>query len=321
MVSSDERVATEGVRQGGRARAAGPIAPVVDTISRRIAHERGEPTFQRDPDYLRRQLATTTRLVNLFSPEVRGSENIPARGPALIVGNHSGVFWMPDIWVVALEIVRRRGLEQPAYAMVYDLLLAIPGVGPFLRQIGALPAGGPEALAALKKGALVLDYPGGDWEACRPWTQRNKIDLGGHRGFVRLALETGVPVVPVVAHGSHQTVVVVSRGNCLSRLMGLGRLRIHVFPLLLGPPLGVMPLVAPPMPSAVTVEFLHPMRWAQLGPEAADDPAVIDRCYHEITAAMQTALDRLAAELAHPVVRGITNLAFRGRRRIEVPDP
>ncbi|HXX91191.1 MAG TPA: lysophospholipid acyltransferase family protein [Acidimicrobiales bacterium] len=298
-----------------------PISPLVNAISRRIAQERDEPTFQRDPEFLRRHLATTTRLVNLFSPEVRGSENIPATGPALVVGNHSGLFWMPDVWAVSLEIVRRRGLEQPAYAMIYDLLLAIPGVGPYLRHIGALPASGSEAQAALDDGALVLDYPGGDWEACRPWTQRNRIDLGGHRGFVRLALQAGVPVVPVVTHGSHQTVVVVSRGERLSRLMGLGRLRIHVFPFVLGPPFGVMPLLTPPMPSAITVQFLPALDWARFGPATADDARVVDRCYAEITSTMQAALDRLAHELPHPVVRGVTNMVRHGPRRIAVPTP
>ena len=48
---------------------------------------------------------------------------------------------------------------------------------------------------------LILVYLGGDREACRLWTERNTVDPGGHRGFVRLALRTGVPVVPVVTHG------------------------------------------------------------------------------------------------------------------------
>ncbi len=195
----------------------GILAPLVDVISQRIEHERSEPSFRRDPAFIERQLGTVSRLTRYFSPEVLGLENLPATGPVLVVGNHSCLFYMPDAWVVALSIIRRRGTEQPAYALAYDLLFGVPGVGPFLRRIGAVPAGGPEAEEALHQGAAVVVYPGGDWEACRPWSERDRVDLAGHKGFVRLALRTGVPVVPVVTHGSHHAVVVVARGTRLAR--------------------------------------------------------------------------------------------------------
>ncbi|MGA2521673.1 MAG: lysophospholipid acyltransferase family protein, partial [Acidimicrobiales bacterium] len=208
----------------------GVLAPLVDVISHRIDHERSEPSFRRDPAFIERQLATVERLTSYFSPEVLGLENLPATGPVLVVGNHSCLFYMPDAWVVALSIIRRRGLDQPAYALAYDLLFSVPGVGPFLRRIGAVPAAGAEAEEALHRGAAVVVYPGGDWEACRPWSDRDRVDLAGHKGFVRLALRAGVPVVPVVTHGSHHAVVVVSRGERLARRLGLNRLRINVFP-------------------------------------------------------------------------------------------
>lgn len=296
----------------------GLLTPLVRLLSEHVDHELDQPEFQRDPSFIRRQLATVTRLANLFSPEVRGTGHIPAEGPVLLVGNHSCLFFMPDVWVVGLEVVRRRGLEQPAYALGYDLLFGLPVVGPFLRRVGAVPAGGDEARRALEQGALVLVYPGGDHEACRPWMARNRVDLGGHRGFVRLALETGVPVVPVVTHGAHDAVVVVARGERLARLLGLDRLRIKVFPLVLSP-LGVTPVLTVPMPSAVTVEFLPPLDWSAGGPDAARDDAVVARCYDELTAAMQGALDRLHAERGHPVARGWWNLARHGDRRLEVP--
>lgn len=317
MVLSPEHAGVQVEHHG----APGLLASVVEPLSHRIDHERHEPPFQRDPEYIRRQLPGFTRFVNLFSPEVRGGENLPANGPGLVVGNHSGIFFMPDVWVVGLEIIRRRGLEQPAYSLAYDLLIGMPIIGPFLRRIGTLPAGGREAELALAQGALVLVYPGGDREACRPWTERNRIEFGGHQGFVRLALRQGVPVVPVVTHGSHDAFVVVWRGDRLARVLGLGRLRINVFPIVVGPPFGLVPLVAPPMPAAITVEFLPALDWSTYGPEAADDHAVVTRCYEEITATMQSALDRLHREHRHPVALGCSNLLFHRSRRIEVPVP
>ncbi len=302
--------------------ASGILVPLIRGLTERVDRVRDQPLFQRDPEFLRRQLSALTRYVNYFSPQVRGQEYLPASGPALVVGNHSGLFYMPDAWVVGLEIIRRRGLDHPAYAMGYDLLFGIPGVGPFLRRIGAIPAGGQAAEQGLAHGGLIVVYPGGDREASRPWTERNKIDLGDHHGFIRLALRAGVPVVPVVAHGSHDAIVIVARGDRLARVLGLHRLRIQVFPILLGP-FGLTTILRPPlpMPSAITVEFLPPLDWSAYGPEAADDEAVVAACYEEITSAMQMTLDRLHTQNPHPVIRGLSNLLRPGRTRLEVPTP
>lgn len=264
-------------------------------------------TSERDPGFLRRQLAASTLYTRLFSPEVRGVENLPETGPVLLVGNHSCLFYTPDTWVVAQAVTARRGVDAPAFVLAYDLLLATPLLRGYLRRMGAVRAGAPEAERALRRGALVLVYPGGDWEASRPWSQRNRIDLAGRTGFVRLALATRVPVVPVVAHGSHDAVVILARGDRLARSIGLGQLRIKVFPILLGP-LGPTTVLTPPlpMPSAITVEFLPALEWAR-HPTDADD-ATVRACYEEITATMQSALDRLRAERRHPLAHGWCNL-------------
>ncbi len=304
---------------GGEGSGAAPVAAPargapgpLGWLQRRLEHEHGDDAPHRDPAYIERQIETVRAYTRYFSPEVRGIEHIPARGPALLVGNHNGLFYMPDTWVTALAIVERRGTANPAFTLTYDLLFAIPGVGGFLRRIGAIPAGSDEAESALTQGALVLDYPGGDWEACRPWLDRNTIDFGGRTGFVRVALRTGVPVVPVVAHGSHDSVIVVSRGETIARALGLGAVRIKVFPILWGP-FGLTTVLTPPlpMPSSITVEFLPPLDWSEFGPEAAEDDEVVHACANEVVTAMQEALNRLRVERAHPLRRGITNLMTR----------
>ena len=283
-------------------------------LERRLDHEHRDRAPHRDPAYIERRIEAVRSYTKYFSPEVRGIAHVPVVGPALLIGNHNGVFYMPDTWVTALAIIERRGTEYPAYTLTYDLLFAVPVVGQFLRRIGAIPAGSEEAEAALAAGALVLDYPGGDWEACRPWLDRNTIDFGHRTGFVRLALRTGVPVVPVVAHGSHDSVVVISRGEAIARRTGLGVGRIKVFPILLGPfGLTTMLTPPPPLPSSITVEFLPPIDWSDLGPTAAEDPDVVDACAAEVIAAMQAALDRLRVERAHPVRRGLANLVSGAR--------
>lgn len=282
------------------------------TPGRRHGHAHVWGLTDREPEYIEQQIAKIRAFTSYFSPTVRGIGYLPSEGPALVIGNHNAAFYMPDTWVTALAIVDRRGTAHPAYTLTYDLLFAVPLVGTFLRRIGAIPAASEDAIQALAEGALVLDYPGGDWEACRPWSDRNRIDFGGRTGFARLALQTGVPIIPVVAQGSHDSVVVLARGDRIARWLGLSGMHIKVFPILLGP-LGITTTILPPLPlpSSITVEFLPPITWSDLGPEAADDPDIVAHCADQVIDAMQEALDCLRVERPHPVLRGYANLARR----------
>jgi 1-acyl-sn-glycerol-3-phosphate acyltransferase len=291
----------------------GEPPPLLALLSQRIAAARADTTLQRDPDFIRRYLPAIARYTSYFTPEVRGLDLLPADGPALVVGNHSCLFYMPEVWTCGQAVMSRRGIGAPTYLLAYDLLFAVPGIGPMLRRLGAVPAGTGQAEAALARGACVLVYPGGDLEACRPWTQRNKVDFGGRKGFAHLALRCGVPVVPVVAHGGHHAVVVLARGDRLARAVGLRSVRINVFPFLAGFPFGVASVLTPPlpMPAQLTLEFLPPLDWTGYGPDAAGDPGIVSACYDDITGRMQAALSRLAAERPYPVLDGISQLAAR----------
>lgn len=296
------------------------VPRVLAPLARRMVAEHAAPPFRRDPAFIARFVPVLALYSRYFSPEVRGLANLPATGPVLVVGNHSGLFYLPDASIITQAILTRRGLAAPAYVLTYDLLLAVPAYGALLRKLGAIPAGSDEADAALDRQALVLVFPGGDWESSRPWSHRNRVDLAGRHGFVQLALRHQVPVVPVVSHGAQHTIVVLSRGDRLARLMGLQGIHIHVFPIVVSPPFGVGAIVTPPLPARITVEFLPPLDWSDRGP--ADDPEVSAACYAEVEQVMQAAIDRLADEIRHPVVSGSVALArqlatapFRARRR------
>lgn len=292
--------------------------PLLTLLSRRIAAARADATLQRDPDVIRRLLPAIARYTSYFTPEVRGLDMLPADGPALVVGNHSCLFYMPEVWTCGQAVLSRRGIDTPTYLLAYDLLFAAPGVGPLLRRLGAVPASTGEAESALARGACVLVYPGGDREACRPWTQRDQVDFSGRKGFVRLALRSGIPVVPVVAHGGHHAVVVLTRGDRLARAVGLRNVRINVFPILAGFPFGVTSVLTPPlpMPAQLTLEFLPPLDWTGYGPGAADDMDIVSACYEDITGRMQSALTRLSAEHPHPVLLGCSRLTVRAATEV-----
>jgi 1-acyl-sn-glycerol-3-phosphate acyltransferase len=198
--------------------------------------------------------------------------------------------------------------------LTYNLNFGLPALGKLLRSLGFVPASHENGAAALRRGAPVLVFPGGDEEVFRPWLQRNQIDLGGRMGFVSLAIRERVPVVPMTIHGTHESTFVLTRGHTLARLTGLHRLRIKVFPLIWNIPLGVTPAFVPTLqlPAKVTVEIGEPLNWQRFGVEHATDPDVLRTCYEEITMTMQRTLDRLVTENPYPVLTRLRDLTRKG---------
>src|SRR5205823_11022457 len=140
--------------------------------------------------------------------------------------------------------------------------LSLPGLG-FLRKYGTVAASPENAEEALASGAALLVYPGGDYEVHRPTWERHKVDFNRRRGFIRLALEQNVPIVPVVSIGGQETALFLTRGQRAARFLGLDRLaRIKVLPISIGPPFGVNVLDLPlrlPVPAKITIEVLPPV--------------------------------------------------------------
>jgi 1-acyl-sn-glycerol-3-phosphate acyltransferase len=277
---------------------------LIDRIGDRVQHSLGEELLQRDPAFIARALPTIDFALRYFDPEVRGFEHLPSEGPFLVVGNHSGGIYMPDYWAFLRHWFKERGPEASIYSLGFDFLFSIPGVRSLARRFGSVPASHENAARLLAAGTPLLVYPGGDEDDYRPWTERHRVDLHGRTGFVRLALRNQVPVIPMVAHGSHDVIIVLARGDALAHRLGFDRLRINVFPVVLGPPWGIAPVQLPtwPLPAKVTVRVCEPIDWSAFGPEAADDPDIVRRCYEEILGRMQHNLDELVAELPHPVL-------------------
>jgi len=257
---------------------------------------------ERDPDYIREALPGMWLLSSLyFRGEVRGLGNIPEDGPVLLVGNHSGGNLSPDTTVFTLAFSAYFGVERRFYQLAHNLVLSMPGLG-FLRRFGTVAASPENAEKALRSGAAVLVYPGGDHEVHRPTWESGRIDFAGRKGFVRLALEHDVPIVPVVSIGGQETALFLSRGESLSRRLGLDRLlRLKVLPISLALPWGVNVgdfLGHLPLPAKITIEVLPPVH---LRDEFGSDPDV-DEAHDHVVRLMQETLDALAAERRLPVL-------------------
>jgi 1-acyl-sn-glycerol-3-phosphate acyltransferase len=285
----------------------GLIGFLAEYVQERI---HGEPALQWDPSFLEDYLPFLDYVLRYFDADVEGFEHVPEEGPVLLVGNHSGGTLVPDVSVFVAAWYRARGVESPLMALAFDAVFSLPGIGRAARKAGVMPANDDNAHEALASGAHVLVYPGGDHDAYRPWTDRNRIDFDERKGFVKLALREGVPIVPVVGHGAHESLVVIARGNSFSSALGFDRLRTTVMPLVWQLPWGIsLPFVPGiPMPVKVSMEVGPATDWSHYGPDAAEDPAIVDRCYEEITGTMQGTLDRLAEAHPHPLMERLRGL-------------
>ena len=188
-------------------------------------------------------------LKRYFRSEVRGLENMPPSG-ALLVCNHSGGMLPMDVPILAADFYDHHGYDRPLYTLSHDMLMAGP-TGEFFRRIGYISANHENADEALRSGGLVVVFPGGDYDVYRPTFTENKIDFGGRTGYVKAALNAGVPIVPAVGIGGQETQIFLSRGTWLAKRLGpIARLaRAKIVPISFGFPFGLS-MVIPPQHSA-----------------------------------------------------------------------
>jgi 1-acyl-sn-glycerol-3-phosphate acyltransferase len=290
---------------------------LIDDLAQSTERGTQEAEVGYDPEFVTRMVELMELFGRWFDSEVRGTERLPEQGPVLLVGNHSGPNADPDSPAIMAAWYRKNGFAKPLVVLTYDAVFGIPRVKDFFRRLGQVPANAENAGAALDTGAAVLVYPGGTREIARPWIDRNRIDLCGRKGFIRLALRHGVPVIPVVSHGGHESSIVFTRGDVIAKRLRLDRIRLEELPVAWTLPWGIVVGPIPallPLPVKVTVQVCEPLDWSQYGPEDAEDPEVLDRCYEEITSIMQLTLDELAAEIPVPLLNRILRL-LPGRSR------
>ena len=269
-------------------------------VHRALRRPRGataDDIHARDPEFLL-LIADLYRWLgaHYFRLRVEGVENIPRHGPALLVGNHSGGFLPSEGFFTEVAVFDHLGFDLPIYALAHDFLFEDPLLARYAGRIGMLRAGHESAHHAFAAGACVLVYPGSDLDTFRPFRDRNKVVLGGRKGFIKLALRERVPIIAVVTAGNHEQMIVLARGDRLARLLHAHRwARTEVLPIVLSVPWGLTSGFVPylPLPAQTTLSFLPPISWPELGPADADDPAVLERCYREVETAMQTTMDRL----------------------------
>jgi 1-acyl-sn-glycerol-3-phosphate acyltransferase len=238
-----------------------------------------------------------------FRMEIEGWERIP-EPPALLIGIHSGAPFVWDAWTVGVQWWRHFGPERPLHGTAHDALMALPGVGAYFRKMGVLPAAADSISGALAAGRDVALWPGGERDSLRPWTQRDEAILAGRKGFIRLAIRTGVPIVPIATVGGPDSMPVLAKGRRLAKLLALDKVaRLKMFPIALQLPWGVSPALLPelPLPTKIRTAFQEPIR-VEADPDLAEDEEYVSDRYDEVVASIQHGIDVLARRRRLPLL-------------------
>jgi 1-acyl-sn-glycerol-3-phosphate acyltransferase len=240
-----------------------------------------------DPDYIREQTPRIMAVLKrYFRAEISGMENLPTT-PFIAAGNHSAGILIPDtlLWMGFYHL---RAQNPPMLALAHNAIFDHypQALSTAFSRLGAIRADFKLAETALQQGYAVSVYPGGDFDACRSIFQRNKVIFAGRTGYIKLAQQAGVPIVPVASQGAHKALAILWDGAPLAKWLGLDHaLRLKTFPLSLLLPyglwLGPMPPYLP-LPVKIRLQVLPPI-WPEGSVEAVDQ---------SVQAALQSALEQ-----------------------------
>jgi 1-acyl-sn-glycerol-3-phosphate acyltransferase len=228
---------------------------------------KGVTVGQLDPRVAARTLALLNPRKTYHRASINGAERISRSGAAVIVSNHGRLTF--DSFILIRLILRTR--RRLAHLMADHLWFRSPLLARVFSSVGAADGTRENASHVLGQGELVLTYPGGVREITGGRFGCEHIDWEGRRGFARVAIEAGVPVIPVVGIGVNSGLVFVSSGRLLGKMLFQGILR-------LGPryeeyrnplAIGIIPV---PLPLALAVCLPLPCRLAYFVGEPLDPP-------------------------------------------------
>ncbi len=236
-----------------------------------------------------------------FRVEATGIENIPQRGRALLVANHAGT--LPYDSAMVMHAVRRdHPARRDVRPLVEDTVFHLPWLGPLMNRIGGVRADPANAERLLEKDELVAVFPEGEKGMGKLWKDRYRLQRFGRGGFVKLALRTGSPIIPVAVVGAEEAAPMLGKVTWFAKNIGIPWIPVTpTFPWL--GPAGLLPL-----PSKWYVQFGEPIDVAAVagrrtsGVEAADDRLLVNQLADQIRNQIQHMIEGLLAKRRSPVL-------------------
>jgi 1-acyl-sn-glycerol-3-phosphate acyltransferase len=250
----------------------------------------------RDEEFIRRVLPLMGALYDYyFRCETEIEDDLPT-GRFMAVGNHNAMTGMPDMFCHMVAYWRRYSPSRVSYGLMHDVPFHVPMAGSWLNAGGAIAASQENARRAFERDAAVLVFPGGDIDACKPFSKRYTIEFGKRRGFIRLAIREQVPIVPIVSAGGHESLYILTDGRKIAEVLHLRELaRSNVAPIGLALPWGlILGVPAPHLPPPVKIHtrILRPIH-LDLPKAAADDAEEVEKAFRLVRDIMQGAMDEL----------------------------
>jgi 1-acyl-sn-glycerol-3-phosphate acyltransferase len=267
------------------------LAAFLAFLRRRLTGDYTVDEYGFDAEITQRFFMTAIRPVaeKWFRIEVRGVENIPAEGGALLVSNHSGTLPMDGLMTVVTVHDHAHRFLRPLGA---DLVFRLPVVSELARKGGVTLACNEDAERMLRGGEIVGVWPEGFKGIGKPYSERYKLQRFGRGGFVSAAIRTGVPIIPTSVVGAEEIYPLVGNIPSLARLLGVPYIPITPFFPLLGP-LGLVPL-----PSKWIIEFGEPVRTDVYDAGAAEDPMLVFNVTDQVRETIQQTLYSLLMQRA-----------------------
>ena len=224
-----------------------------------------------------------------FRVDAKGAEGVPEKGPALIVSNHSG--GLPyDGPMISLAIYNNNRARRDVRFLVDDFVPELPVIGTFIQRMGGIRACHENAMRLLAAGQLLGVFPEGLNGVSKPFEQRYQLQHFGRGGFIRLAMRTGVPIVPVAVVGAEEIHPIIWTSERLGKPFGMPYFAFTpTFPWL--GPLGVIP-----MPVKWKITFGKPIDFSHFDPADAEDYELVRRESEAIRQQIQRMLTKTLAE-------------------------
>ncbi|GHG42863.1 lysophospholipid acyltransferase family protein [Streptomyces zaomyceticus] len=279
---------TDGAGTGGwERRLAGGLA----FLRRRVTGDYEVDEFGYDEELTDQVLMSLIRPLyeKYFRVEVKGVENIPAEGGALIVANHSGTLPLDGL-MMQVAVHDHHPAGRHLRLLAADLVFVLPIVNELARKAGHTLACAEDAERLLRAGEIVGVMPEGFKGIGKPFGERYKLQRFGRGGFVSTALRAGVPIVPCSIVGAEEIYPMIGNAKTLARVLGF-----PYFPLTpTFPWLG--PLGALPLPTKWTIQFGEPIPTDSYAPEAAEDPMLMFNLTDQVREQIQHTLYKLLVQ-------------------------
>ncbi|WP_328318946.1 lysophospholipid acyltransferase family protein [Streptomyces sp. NBC_00388] len=280
----------------GRAEATGGewdrrIAGGLAFLRRRITGEYDVDEFGYDQELTDQVLMSAVRPLyeKYFRVEVKGVENIPSDGGALVVANHSGTLPLDGL-MLQVAVHDHHPAERHLRLLAADLVFMLPVVNELARKAGHTLACAEDAERLLQRGEVVGVMPEGFKGLGKPFSDRYKLQRFGRGGFVSTALRAGVPIVPCSIVGAEEIYPMIGNAKTVARLLGFPYFPVTpTFPWL--GPLGLVPL-----PTKWTIQFGEPILTDGFPEEAAEDPMLMFNLTDQVREQIQHTLYKLLVQ-------------------------